>query len=366
MWQRFQRWLRDIPTLEPFAQRRAIIVQVMALATIIIGLSSAVVPFTVDMPLMGRIINTSLVGLLGLGGVLALYFTRKGRLLLAVMTMTLSMTVTITGTLFSGGSEFSGVSLFAAAFPITLAGLLGGRRELIVTIIAATSGVVAMIVLERMGSPLIGFAKPSSDAGMATLISFVLISIILGLLLDRTNVALRDTVETLREREHALTVLSSELEAKVQTRTTDLQRAFRDIEAKAAEQAELLRLTEVQRETIRGLSVPVLPVSRNTLVLPLIGDLDEQRIVAMREQALISIERSGAKYLLLDVTGVSVIDTSIARDLLTLVQSARMLGSDIVLIGIRPEVAQTIVGLGIELSGVRTFVDLQSALLKLR
>jgi rsbT co-antagonist protein RsbR len=69
-----------------------------------------------------------------------------------------------------------------------------------------------------------------------------------------------------------------------------------------------------------------------------------------------------AQLLLLDITGVPIIDTHVAQGLLAVVQATRLLGADSVLVGIRPEVAQTIVGLGLDLRGLHSYADLQIAL----
>jgi len=124
----------------------------------------------------------------------------------------------------------------------------------------------------------------------------------------------------------------------------------------------LIREIELQRETIKGLNVPVIPISATTLVMPLVGALDSTRLRQLQEQSLQALERTSARVLILDITGVPVVDSHVAQGLLMTVRSARLLRAEVTLVGIRPEVAQTIVGLGIELSDVRTFSDLHSAL----
>ena len=106
----------------------------------------------------------------------------------------------------------------------------------------------------------------------------------------------------------------------------------------------------------------MLPINRDTLVMPLIGALDTTRLMQVQEQALGRLAATRARRLLLDVTGVPVIDTQVAQGLIRVVQAARLLGAQVILVGIRPEVAQSIVGLGVQLTGIRTFSDLQSAL----
>ncbi|MBC8162316.1 MAG: STAS domain-containing protein [Roseiflexaceae bacterium] len=106
-------------------------------------------------------------------------------------------------------------------------------------------------------------------------------------------------------------------------------------------------------------SVPLLPISDHALLIPLIGSLDSARLQLLQQQVLREIERSGAQILILDVTGIPIIDTQVARGLLDVVQATRLLGAEPLLVGIRPEVAQSLVQLGLDLSIVRTLASLQ-------
>jgi rsbT co-antagonist protein RsbR len=152
------------------------------------------------------------------------------------------------------------------------------------------------------------------------------------------------------------------LEQRVSERTIDLQHALDEVEARAREQERLLAENRQQRETIREMSVPVLPVTNSTLVMPLVGALDTERLRLLQDQALRAIERARTRTLILDITGVPIVDSQVAQGLIVVVQAARLLGTEVLLVGIRPEVAQTIVGLGLSLSGLRTSNNLQSAL----
>ena len=117
---------------------------------------------------------------------------------------------------------------------------------------------------------------------------------------------------------------------------------------------EQLALIDAQNTVIREMSVPILPVSAGSIVIPLIGALDSERLRMVQVQALHAIEHSVARYVLLDITGVPVVDTQVAQGLLSVVQAARLLGAEVVLVGVRPEVAQTIVALGLDLRGMPT------------
>ena len=152
------------------------------------------------------------------------------------------------------------------------------------------------------------------------------------------------------------------LEHRVAERTADLQTALARVEAQAQEQARLLEEIAQQRQVIRELSVPVLPVTDQALVMPLVGAIDTERLADIQDRALHTLQRSQAHYLLVDITGVPVVDSQVAQGLLAINAMCRLLGAEMVLIGIRPEVAQTIVGLGMNLSSLRTAADLQTIL----
>jgi rsbT co-antagonist protein RsbR len=115
-----------------------------------------------------------------------------------------------------------------------------------------------------------------------------------------------------------------------------------------------------QTVAIQELSAPLIPIYRGVLVLPLIGAIDSQRAGTIMESLLDGIARRRASVVLLDITGVPVVDTSVAHHLLQAARAVRLLGAEIVLVGISPEIAQTIVQLGVDLSKILTRSDLQA------
>jgi rsbT co-antagonist protein RsbR len=156
--------------------------------------------------------------------------------------------------------------------------------------------------------------------------------------------------------------LNAGLAEQVAAQTAELREALVEVEARAAESQALLDKVAAQREIIREMSTPVLPVRDGTLVMPLVGDLDERRLQDIQTQALCAVEQFNARTLLLDVTGVAVVDTYVAKGLVQTMHASRLLGAEPVLVGVRPEVAQTLVTLGVDLSDVRVAADLAGGL----
>ncbi|NTV63186.1 MAG: STAS domain-containing protein [Oscillochloris sp.] len=202
-----------------------------------------------------------------------------------------------------------------------------------------------------------------NNAGSGLQIAFfVVITLVIAICFDQFGSTTRESITSMLSTQAELEHTRDSLEVAVGERTAELQEALDATRAQAAEQARLLEENKAQRLIIRDLSVPALPVSEHILVMPLVGTLDEQRLQMVQEQSLRSITQSRAKYLLLDITGVPIVDTQIAQGLMATVASAKLLGAEAVLVGIRPEVAQTIVSIGIRLEGVRTFSTLYSAI----
>jgi rsbT co-antagonist protein RsbR len=122
------------------------------------------------------------------------------------------------------------------------------------------------------------------------------------------------------------------------------------------------RVIRQQQEAIRELSTPVLQVRERLLLLPIIGVIDTHRARLITENLLRSIRSNRAKVVVMDVTGVSTIDSKVANHLLQTVTAARLMGAQVIVTGLSSDVAQSLVALGIELSRFNTVGDLQGGL----
>lgn len=129
-----------------------------------------------------------------------------------------------------------------------------------------------------------------------------------------------------------------------------------------SERREAEQLVSRQRDEILELSTPVIQVWDDVLVLPVIGTLDSARAARLTENLLERIARDQAEVVILDVSGVPAVDTEVAQHLMKTVEAARLMGSISVLSGVRPETAQAIVHLGIELGSLRCRSNLKDAL----
>lgn len=143
---------------------------------------------------------------------------------------------------------------------------------------------------------------------------------------------------------------------------------FEDVTAQVEAQEAMRReaaLKESQSalmELVRQLSTPLLPIAEGVLVAPLVGQMDAGRGEHFIEVLLEGIQQHAAKVVLIDVTGVPSIDASVAEQLLRAARAARLLGTRTALVGITPDVARTMVGLGFDATGLETFADLRAGM----
>ncbi|MCA9716726.1 MAG: STAS domain-containing protein, partial [Myxococcales bacterium] len=162
-------------------------------------------------------------------------------------------------------------------------------------------------------------------------------------------------VDALRGRIAEVERSNRELDQRVAQRTEELQRQLDELARKNA-------LIERQREAIQALSMPILQLWDEVIAMPLIGVIDTQRSAEIMATLLDAIRRGGARFAILDITGVELIDTRTAAYLLQVIRAAELLGSTCILTGVQPVVAQSLVALGVNLDELLIRRDLQAAL----
>ncbi len=139
---------------------------------------------------------------------------------------------------------------------------------------------------------------------------------------------------------------------------------LRDISAQKRAEEERFALQqqviEAQRAAIRELSTPLIPISETAVIMPLVGAIDSARAQQIVDTLLEGVAEYRAEMAIVDITGVQVVDTQVANALVRAAQAVRLLGAQVILTGIKPQVAQTLVQLGISLEGIKTTGSLQT------
>jgi DNA-binding LacI/PurR family transcriptional regulator/anti-anti-sigma regulatory factor len=160
---------------------------------------------------------------------------------------------------------------------------------------------------------------------------------------------------------HGLKLLGPRLGAKLERESL--------LESLRAQQETLRRAYEREHalaSTIREIGCPIIPLLDGMLLVPLVGVLDSTRAAQVVETVLDGVRHHRAGTILLDITGVPLMDTQVANALLQTAQAARLLGARVVMVGVRPEIAQSIVGLGLDFGHIVSYPTLAAALETLR
>jgi len=309
-------------------------------------------PFVSPNPLFSIVATGALIlPLLG-----ALFLARRGHVRLTSILISGALWAIITvAAVLAGGVQSSSFS--TSILVILIAGLLLGTRAGVLFAGLSTVAGLGMVLAKRYGL----LPEPSiASSPVATWVALTANFMAAAALLHLTIRSLHDALErawrnerALAERNRELDAVRASLEERVAGRTRELGEM---VEA----QQQLLKTQERLLDTIRRMSTPVVPVMAGVIVLPLVGSIDSQRAGEVVEALLAGIEAHRARVALVDITGVPVVDTAVAQLILQAATAARLLGTQVVLVGIRPEVAQTVVGLGIDLSELVTRADLQS------
>jgi rsbT co-antagonist protein RsbR len=141
---------------------------------------------------------------------------------------------------------------------------------------------------------------------------------------------------------------------------------FRDVTKQIADEEERTALQQqvidAQRAALRELSTPLIPLSDRVVLMPLIGAMDSQRTQQVMETLLDGVARHQSDLVILDVTGVAIVDTQVAQAFIQVAQAVKLLGAQVMLTGIQPQIAQTLVHLGIDLSNIQTRGSLQAGI----
>ncbi|MBN1485097.1 MAG: STAS domain-containing protein [Chloroflexia bacterium] len=335
----WERWIRPLST-DANTARQEQLVNILSLGGMIGGLAyflALLLLFFFE----GELQVASIIGALlalGMSG-LAYRLCRSGRGPLAAIIIVVAASGIGLYAAYARGSL--SVSVVVLTTSVVFAGMAIGRRAAWITTIVEFILFVLLVLAEHywhLYTPPIGHSPTSGIA---------LTAVALGLL---TLV----TVQTLN-------VLAQSLQQSMER-----EAALRAADAEKGELLAELRQRERARqrlvEAVQELGSPVIPLAKGVIAMPLIGAIDSGRAVAITRSLLQGVADHQAEAVLVDITGVAVVDTAVAGALVRAMAGVRLLGAEPVLTGILPEVAQTIVELGLDMSGVVTMASLQEGL----
>lgn len=279
----------------------------------------------------------------GVGIVLALCLiayglSRRGRIQAAgylLVALLLGYTAWLT---WRWGIEIIDVVLYLLA--VTLTSLLAGAQGGLIAATAALLLYTGVGLLQTWGIHSVSLKWPL----LPNVTSFGLVLYLAALL---NWIIYRHLKSALQETQRQTIELSAARETQTQL--------LADLQTKAERQAQLLR-------TVEELSAPITVVHDQIIVLPLIGYLDEQRADQVRQALLQGISRHRARIALVDITGLPLMNKEIVHHLETMSQAGRLLGAEVVLVGIQAEAAAEMIKVGADLHSLHTQRDLQSGI----
>ncbi|MDW8403415.1 STAS domain-containing protein [Chloroflexus sp.] len=358
MKQSLRDWWLTVSNPDPELQRRGrniLIIGLSIIALVICSLPLAAIQPEPWPPLLASFIGVLLI-------IVVLILARRGLVGWATIGMIALLTTSFAIIPFASGQI--GLVPMYATVAVVVAAVIGQERHVVFAVAVSVAGMIGqwlMLAGQRQVSP-----SPSEVVAVG-----ITLTIVCGLIAGIGTRSVRRAIELAAAAQskaeqlaQQLTQANQALEARVAERTAALQAALAESEQRQAALAAALAENERQQREIRALSVPILAVRDDMLVMPLIGALDGERLALAQQRALQAIEQSRAQSLLVDVTGVPFIDHTAADGLVALARSARLLGARLTLIGVSPEVAQTIVGLGVELGDIRVARDLRDAVMR--
>ncbi|NTW03274.1 MAG: STAS domain-containing protein [Oscillochloris sp.] len=324
----------------------------------LLSLTLISLPVTLINYRVGPLIN-SIIALLA--GSWLIFLTHRGWVDVVAMIVLVITTVSLVLVPLFGSEGFT-TSAYYFIVNIMIAGVVMSP----VAIWATTAGnlvalVVTALLIRDIPPQAPSLLTTSVNAGILQAFT-TLIAIVSATTTARAlYMAQKARAETQRANQ-ALAENNASLECQVADRTAALRTALADSEAQTLAFQSALSAQEQLNALISELSLPVIPINTETLVVPLVGALDSSRASLLLQRVLGQIESRRARTLILDVTGLPIIDTQVAKALINAAQTARLLGAKATLVGIRPEVAQALVSLGIELSDLQTYATLEQAL----
>lgn len=234
----------------------------------------------------------------------------------------------------------------ATTIMMLMTGLVLSWRDIVPVGATGLLFFVPAVIAAELGLFDANYARVGSLGAFVTPIISIAALTFIGLLVFILNKVVHEAMKEAEERGHLAEVARAEQAVM-----------FDQVQQQAADQARLLEL-------VRDLEIPVIPVFTGVLALPVVGHLDSQRMAALTSSLLEEVARQRAHTVIVDLTGVAMIDTVTASQLLNMAQGVRLLGAEVMLTGIKAEVAQALGGLGVSFNQIKTVGSLQDGIMQ--
>lgn len=260
------------------------------------------------------------------------------------------------------GIKTSGMTYILSILPLILVGLLGTRRMLwfIFSCTVILFGVIGS--MERYAPNLVGYAPTTMVFSIPTLISFAIVVFLPALSIDQFSTMLQNALTAGLQRQEELEDIRAQQDTVITERTKHLTQALSDVQQREEQLNQTVTALRTAQVMIRAMSVPVLPILPHVLTVPLIGEIDQERADILMNNTLHAVTQEHARVVIFDITAVPLVDTHVARALIQTANAIKLMGAKVLLVGIQPEVAQTIISLDLDLSIFGTYADLRTAI----
>lgn len=348
--------ITSVSSSDPDVRRRGQLLVTLAIGILMLLLLIAL-PLSLRSLSPGRVIN---LGLAAAVFGLAFWLGHSGRVTAgAYIVITASILGSVSSSPFNTVTHYN---LFFLIISVLLASVLLKPNQIWVVLglcLSAIIGIGAILPPEVRADSVWMNTVP--------VVAFMLIAVsFIAYIGARSAAASLDAVSKARREaelsERALAANNAALERRVEERTAELRTLVEHQQADAEALQVSLEAQQALNRVIADLAVPVIPVRHDTLVVPLVGNIDSARADQLLNSVLTRVERGRIRRVILDVTGVAVVDTQVSAALLRVAAATRLMGAGVILAGIRPEVAQSLVGLGVDLRELHTVSTLQEAL----
>ncbi|KPL85202.1 STAS domain-containing protein [Herpetosiphon geysericola] len=368
MLKRWRVWLDQLPQQNLIERRQARAFQAIVLGLFVIAvfgvISSALIfvifPATAD-TFKQLLMAMGAYSIMGIGSAIALHQVRHDALQRAAIIVSGSIQLmlllgyAVVGIL----RENSTYGFVFFTIPLIISALLNNRRVLIIN--AAISIVIVMLV------GILEYTDILKPIDMLESFWVVFVTIIIGissqaLLVERFGSSLHMEIYTLLQREDEAQQLHNLLEQKVAKRNQSLQTALDELAQREHGLQQALEELQISQTIVAQLNIPVIPVLPRVLIAPLIGEMAADHAQSLKNDIFAAIERVHAHTIILDITGVSLIDQVVAETIIQIAQASRLLGTQTILVGLRPEVATALVNLNLQVNMVKNYLTLEKAM----